>query len=383
MNVQRIEKGIDSAPPDLREALKNPEGKRAFGGEAIGPDLAEEASHYGKTADLARKMIEDARSDLSSAKESGNSTQVKKAQINLAFAYGWLSHCATDLNIHPKVNGAQTVGDTYRYNNKGQQITHGAKEGQLTAYLRTLPGMNKVQYDPIVPYSFLSKHIGVSEKTLTSAAVKLRGKAAAELWTASKVKMTSQIRKDWQGVTRGSVQDTGAFVGNPGSMGNWDLDCGKMSTEEFEALRKLALNANGGALPNDWGKKYWDWHLRTKDLPEKDRLAEMKKLVEPIGSLTGYWKLFSGGRLATSGENVRHYGGGLNLNHDSQTASLVLNAGTEALSGVKITDTTVSFSRTIGGGSIVQRYKGTTKDGKNIRGSFTHKNEQYRWWAER
>jgi hypothetical protein len=63
-------------------------------------------------------------------------------------------------------------------------------------------------------------------------------------------------------------------------MGNWDLDCGgRLSTEEFEALRSLVLELNGGALPPNWGKSYIDWFGSVRGLSPGERRARLKALM--------------------------------------------------------------------------------------------------------
>jgi hypothetical protein len=109
---QRMLSGQASCPPELKEALQTPDGQKAFAGGAIGPDLCEKQSHYGNTGDMARKMISDAQAELKAAKASGDSDAMAAAYKDVAFSYGWLSHCATDLDVHPAVNAV--IGDTYR-----------------------------------------------------------------------------------------------------------------------------------------------------------------------------------------------------------------------------------------------------------------------------
>ena len=130
--IDSISNGKD-APMELREALKDPECRKAFSGGAVAPDICPEESHYGNTADLADKMLTDARSHLATAIKLHDFASIQKAREELAFSYGWLTHCAADLEVHPKVNSI--VGDAFSYTRKGDQLDHGAIETQMDYYL--------------------------------------------------------------------------------------------------------------------------------------------------------------------------------------------------------------------------------------------------------
>lgn len=261
--------------PELREILKNPDAQRAFAGGAIGPDICEDQSHYKETASLAQNMLNDALSRYRAATVSKDEASISRARKELGFAYGWYTHCAADLNVHPKVNAA--AGDTYRYNNSAQKTIHAAQEAQLTAYLKSIVGNEK--YDVYVPFDFLAKHVGVSADNLRASEAKLRAKVVAELFASSKVKMTDQIRESWRAAVTGSMRDAESFLRNPGAMQNWDLDCGRISTADFEELRKLAIEANGGKLPAEWGKQYMPWYEKTKGMSRAEKLTALKALI--------------------------------------------------------------------------------------------------------
>ena len=288
--IKGIQNGSIPAPPELKTALSHPEAQKAFAGGSVGPDICEAASHYGNTSDLANKMITNARSNLKAAAAAKDQAKFSQAQRELAFAYGWLSHCGSDLNVHPYVNGK--AGDTYRNNNAGQKTIHAAQEAQFTAYLRSLSEYNGLKYDTYVPYEFLSKNTGVSFTNLKAGDIKIRGKAMAEIASSNQVTLTDKMIAAWGPLEKGSLADTAGFIKNSKSMGNWDLDSGKISSKEFDDLRALAIKANGGKLPPDWGKKYMDWHSKTKGLPADQKLAKLQSLVGGGGgslSFTGSW----------------------------------------------------------------------------------------------
>jgi hypothetical protein len=86
--INEIRAGSMSAPPELRQVLADPECQRAFRGGAVAPDICEEASHYGKTGELARNLVETAKFYVERANQSRSPSEIKRAQKQLAFAYG-------------------------------------------------------------------------------------------------------------------------------------------------------------------------------------------------------------------------------------------------------------------------------------------------------
>lgn len=273
-------KGVGPAPDGLKDVLKDPECRRAFCGGSVAPDICEEASHYGSTGQLARKLLDSARSDLKDARDRGDAAGVREASKELAFAYGWMAHCATDLDLHPKVN--ELVGDSYGYCDKGQKLAHGAREAQFAAYLtRLMPDVAKKPFDVAIPYEFLGKAVAKDPDALKRAMAVLKGKTAAEIVARSKVTLTDeQLRKLWGPVTRQVVADTRTFTADPSKFGDWDLDAGRISTEEFAALHKLVLELNGGKLPANWAKSYLAWYARTKGLGDAERRKLLAALIK-------------------------------------------------------------------------------------------------------
>lgn len=278
--ISNIESGGIQVDPELRSILKHSDAKRAFEGGCVGPDIAEEQSHYGDTATLARNMLSDARARYKKAASSKDEAAFAKARQELAFAYGWYSHCATDLNVHPKVNAV--VGDTYRFNTPIQKGVHAAQESQLTAYLRSVIG--QAQYDIYVPYDFLSKHVGLSVDQLKANDSTVRKKVVGELLASSKVEMNDKIKAKWRESVTQSLRESEMLLKNPEAMQNWDLDCGKISTVEFDNFRKLVMEANGGKLPADWGKNYMSLYNKTRGLPGAQQVEAIKSLLTPSSS---------------------------------------------------------------------------------------------------
>lgn len=276
--IENINAGRYPAPQELKQLLRNPECRRAYCGGAVGPDICGEKSHYGNTADLAQKMLDAARSNMQKAAKARDEGAFNEAQKQVAFAYGWYNHCAVDLNVHPKINAA--AGDAYVHNDKGQKAIHAAQETQLTAYLRKTIGKD-YKYDVYVPYNFLSKIVGVDEANLRQMTATVNGKVAAELWSAGKVKLTlDQLRSIWGKSTKDSLQEIVTFLKDSRSMRNWDLDCGHISTQEFEDLRNMALSINDGKLPPGWGRNYLAWFNKLKGLTKEQQTALLAKLIK-------------------------------------------------------------------------------------------------------
>lgn len=273
--IADIQTGRCTVDPDLTYILKHEDARRAFEGGCIGPDVAEEKTHYNNTAALADKMLNEARANYKTAAAAKDQAALDKARQELAFAFGWYSHCATDLNVHQKVNSF--TGDTFRFNNLKNQAVHGIQESQLTSYLKEKYGNAK--FDVYVPLEFLSKQLGVPVANLKSGEAKLKTKVITELALANQVKMSQQIRDSWKDVVDRSISDSESFLQNQSAMKNWDLDCGRMTTDEFNQLRRLAIKANGGTRPADWGKKYPFWYEKTKGLSEAEKLDLLKQLI--------------------------------------------------------------------------------------------------------
>jgi hypothetical protein len=177
------------------------------------------------------------------------------------------------------VNGF--TGDAWVHNDKGQKTIHAAREAQLTAYLTHLYPQASGPFDVSIPYDFLSGVTGISEARLLQSMGVLKGKAAAEQWAKSKVTLTmEQLESIWGPSVRSSLADSRTLVGNPDAMQNWDLDCGgRLSTEEFEALRKLVLELNGGTLPPGWAVSYVSWFEKTRGLSPAAQRAKLKELM--------------------------------------------------------------------------------------------------------
>lgn len=284
--IDGIMDGRQAVSPDLKEALKDPECRKAFCGGAVAPDICEEASHYGATGDLVRNMGAKAQSNLDAAKKSGDPKKIKKARIELAFSYGWLSHVAADINIHPLVNGIS--GDSYRYCTEGQKAIHAGQEVQLDKFLAANYRKPGDKYDVTIPEDFLSPFVGLKPATLRHNLRALNIRVAGEIAGKEFVYLDNEksLKPKWDLCVGNCIGDSLTLVGNPGMAENWDLDSGPISTNDFRDLRMLVKQANGGKLPANWGSSYLDYYHKALDIiKEAESTKTAKSEPNAIGSV--------------------------------------------------------------------------------------------------
>ncbi len=275
-----------NAPPDLRGILAGVDGQEAYASGAVSPDLEglKFRAHNGNTtADLPHKMIAKAREDLNAANALPNADpskieKLRKGQKELAFSYGWLCHDAADMDIHPIVNKA--AGDSFSHNDTGKKIIHTAQEIQLDHYTEKAfrEQGEKVSYD--IPYSLMAECTGLTEDKLLDNVKFMRIKIIASVKAKDQVTAAPEaLTNKWEQCVENSITHSVEFAEKPNSFKNWDIDCGRMTTEEFEALRDAAIAANGGELPTNWGSKYVEWYNKTKGL-SGNKLKDALVLLE-------------------------------------------------------------------------------------------------------
>ena len=276
--VRQINSGQLDVPNELKQLLRDPANQRAFNGGSIGPDLVESVSHYGNTADLVNKMLATARANMQRFAREKNQAGFNEAKRELAFSYGWMHHMAADLNTHPKVN--DRVGDAYRFLDDGGKLSHGTLETQETAYLRQTLWNPADKYDTYVPADFLAGVTGVRPEAILQMNGVLRGKAQAELVGSGNVTLShEQLKKLWEITVRNGQRDASDFLRNPGLIGNWDLDCGRIGTEAFDDLRRKVMELNGGKLPDNWGRNYLEWYRQLSGTPANQMIAKLRELM--------------------------------------------------------------------------------------------------------
>lgn len=270
---------------DFREALKDPLCLNAFCNGAIAPDLGclSDQSHHGDTSRLFTAMLGDAETALQQAQQlpdddPSKPEKTKEAMKGICFAFGWLSHCATDIAVHPKVNAR--TGDAYEFCDTSKKAKHAIIEIQLSRYLaKTLkkPGW-KISFD--IPTWLVAKSSGASEKQLRNSVKTMRLKLKAELIAADNVGISySELEKEWKGPSQRAIDDTVAFVTAPCNFSAYDLDYGPISTTDFRELRKECIGINDGKLPEGWGREYVNWWETVKAMTPT---ARHSKLIEMI-----------------------------------------------------------------------------------------------------
>lgn len=327
--VDKIESN-SSAPGDLKQALADPDCVDAYASGAVSPDLGtlSDAGHYKNTSDIPEKMISKSRKDLQGANslpddDPDKPGKVKQAQKELAFSYGWLSHCATDLNVHPLVNGI--TGDAWIHNTTAQKTIHTAQEVQLDAFIyKTLRQPDeKINYD--IPYDLVSECTGVSKESLKGNTKMMRAKIAGEIVAKGKVTVPlDTLKNKWGETVDKSLEESVEFAEDSKKFNNLDIDAGGgMTTDEFETLRTNAITANGGKLPSDWGKKYIDWYNKTKGLSAETQKAMLAKLIKGEDVSVS---------SQTSSKNVK-----VTVKASSNTKMKVFANGVELTSGKSVT----------------------------------------------
>lgn len=274
-----------NVPPEFKEALKDPSYLNSFCNGAIAPDLEclVQKSHHGKTTVLFGKLLDDAEVAYEKAQKLPDSDPKKKAKVRealkgICFAVGWLSHCATDIDVHPKVNAR--AGDGYEFCDTGKKGVHTAAEIQLSRYLANTykkPDW-KIAFD--IPYALVAKSSGISEQKLQASVKTMRMKLSAEALAMSKVTISkADLAKEWSGAAGKSINDTVSYVADPGLFKDYDLDYGPIGTEEFRELRKECIGINDGKVPSKWGKEYLNWWNIVRNMNQS---ARHQKLIELI-----------------------------------------------------------------------------------------------------
>ena len=284
--IDSIMAGDQTVSADLKDALNDPECRKAFCGGAVAPDICEEASHYGNTGDLVQKMGSKAVANLDLANKSGDAKKIKQAKIELAFCYGWLSHVASDVDIHPLVNGV--AGDSYRYCTEGQKAIHAGQEVQLDKYLAANYRKPDDKYAVTVPEDFLSEFVGLKPGTLRHNLRVLNIRVTGEIAGKEFVYLDNEevLKPKWDQCVRDCISDSRKFVANPAMIGNWDLDSGRISTNDFRDLRTLVKEANEGKLPSNWATNYLDYYQKALDfIKDAESQQTASKGPKPVGDV--------------------------------------------------------------------------------------------------
>ena len=276
-----------NAPADLRDALKDPDVLNAFASGAVSPDLTslDALGHYNKTTAVPTKMILTAKENLAQASSLPDSdpnkpAKIKEAQKEIAFSYGWLSHCAADLNVHPEVN--KITADAFTHLPLLGKGVHAGQEVQLDYYINETLREEGEKIDFIVPYKFVAGCTGKPELALYLSTAWLRTKMMGEVVGMDKIIDVDMniLEERWGKLIRRALAESTEFVDNPDKFKDWDLDAGRMTTEEFESLRTAFIEENGGKIPENWGRRYVEWYNKLRGLTGEKLRAAIRKLLE-------------------------------------------------------------------------------------------------------
>lgn len=284
--AEDIRGGKVSAPPELVDALQDPDVLRYFCGGAVGPDLADTKTHHDdKPVTMSAGLMKYAQDHLAQAKQSGDSDKVKKAQQELAFAYGWLHHCAIDLAVHPQVNAR--IGDAFQYTSMVKQCMHGENETRLDAYVYKFLKKDGESYTDVAfpDDALLRVKLGLTQNEVNEGKKTLRGKVVATLILKNPEKLNlsrAEFQAKWEQKLKEGEEEAKKFVEQGKISGAWDLDCGHISTKDFKELRAEFIKLNGGTLPLAWGRKYLEWYEAVKNLTGKKR---EEKILELLGAI--------------------------------------------------------------------------------------------------
>ncbi|HOP48292.1 MAG TPA: zinc dependent phospholipase C family protein [Desulfobacteraceae bacterium] len=266
-----------NANPELKDLLRgNPDARRAFSGGACAPDLDSlaDGAHSRDPKGTADAIMGTARANLrraeaalaaatTPAQKAAAERVLKQAQCDVAFAYGWLTHAAADLETHPVVNAS---GEDYwddetrnRYQEQLDQAEHGEWEVMQEANWIDKYGP---PLDPNVDYrlGLLEQALGFEHNDLLNDVQTLSKKESASAFVGDKY--TQGQLDTWKPINDGigdrSIDLAKDFVNSPGNpLDNscWDIGRG-ISLEDFRKFIEDTKKANGGKLPEGFWVGY-------------------------------------------------------------------------------------------------------------------------------
>jgi len=281
---------VPDAPRELVEALKDPEAVRFFAGGAVAPDLKDSWTHHdGHPQTIGAGLMQSARNLMGTADRTGSPAGQATARQGLAFAYGWLHHCATDLAIHPAVNAVQ--GDAFSYTSPLKQGMHGNMESGLDAYIQKFIAKPGEIYDPAFPMpEYVEEKLGLFPGEFESGRNALSSKVAAELGLKNVEKMdlsSADFQAKWGQELQQADLEAKQFIAGGRLPGDWDLDVGRISSKDFRRFHNQVVSLNGGKVPAEWGRVYLDWWDQIKNLDEQARLIRLIELLRLAGVVPG------------------------------------------------------------------------------------------------
>jgi len=267
-----------NANPELKAILSDPNARKAFAGGACAPDLdtVSDMAHSDDPKWVADKIMEAARNKLAKAEAAlaaattgaqrkAAEKVINQAKCDVAFAYGWRTHAAADLETHPTVNAS---GENYwEDSDKIDKAWHGEWETLQEVCWVDQCGWPK---DSNVDYrvGLLSEALGLDHDKLTGDVQTLSWKETGALEVGNKY--TDTQLDEWKAVNDGifdrSVETGLGFVNTPANPLDdscWDIGKG-MTLDEFQQFEEETRKANGGNLPEGFWVGYPEMFDRWK-----------------------------------------------------------------------------------------------------------------------
>lgn len=259
-----------NANPELKAILSDPDARRAFSGGACAPDLdtVSDMAHSDDPKWVADKIMEAARNKLDKAEaalatattpeqQAAAERVIHQATCDVAFAYGWRTHAAADLETHPTVNAS---GENYwEDSDKIDKAWHGEWETMQEVCWVDRSGWPK---DPNVDYrlGLLENVFGFDHNKLTDDVQTLSWKETGALEVGNKY--TDTQLDQWKVVNDGifdrSVDRGCGYVNSPANPLDdscWDIGVG-MTLDEFQKFEEETRKNNGGNLPEGFWVGY-------------------------------------------------------------------------------------------------------------------------------
>lgn len=291
-----------NANPELRTILSDPAARRAFSGGACAPDLGtiSDRAHSEDPQGMAGHLMEVARLHQSEAQkrlanamtpEERAAAQIalQQASCDIAFAYGWRCHAATDFETHPSVNASGH--DYWEDSDPVDKGLHGEWEAMQEANWVERYGWPRdanVDYRP----GLLEESFALSWPDyacdVTVLAVKIYGaETVGDQYPGLMIDAWQPVNDE---IGERSIDRGLDFVSGPGNpLDNscWDIGLG-ISLDEFRRFVEDTKRANGGELPDD----FWD----TYDVLFDDWKNSRGGGASSGGGASGSWGDTTGGQ---------------------------------------------------------------------------------------
>lgn len=271
-----------NANPELKALLRDPKARAAFAGGACAPDLDSLAdqAHTSSPKALADSIMANARANLAKAQKALDSATtpeqkaraqavLNQAKCDVAFAYGWRTHGAADLETHPYVNAS---GENYwddetrdRFTEQRDQALHGEWETMQESNWIDKYG-NPMNPDVDYRLGLLEQATGHDHNDLLNDVQTLSKKDSAAKFVGDKY--TQGQLDDWKRINDGlgdSSVDLGVkYVNDPNNPFDdscWDVGLG-VPVEGFRKFIEDLKAKNNGKLPDGFWVNYQDMYKK-------------------------------------------------------------------------------------------------------------------------